>query len=76
MRYECRITVLETKCFLDLQEKYLDFQNRADRHPGERRGAGVAGKAEFPEHGRGCVHRVSGQRGRQFSELTPLDEDG
>ena len=23
MRYECRITVLETKCFPELQEKYL-----------------------------------------------------
>ena len=23
MRYECRITVLEAKCFQDLQEKYL-----------------------------------------------------
>ena len=30
MQHECRTTVLETKVFPELQEKY--FQNRAHRH--------------------------------------------
>ena len=37
MKHECKITVLETKCFPELQKQYLagHFQDRAHRHPGE-----------------------------------------
>ena len=37
MKHECRITVLETKCFAEYQEKYL-----ADPHSGPARSSSRA----------------------------------